>query len=238
MSTKKCSKCGEVKELSQFSKRTLKSGKISYQPKCKDCNRAYREEHDVAIKIGKARHYMQNKAEIRKTCNEKYQCNKDIINETLRHRYNTDSEYRERVKAWNKKSAIKNKDLTTEYKRIWSYNRRHTNVNYKLKGNLSKRILYAVKAQHTVKSKRSQELLGCSMSKIRNYIESLFKEGMSWDNYGRFGWHVDHIRPCSSFDLTDPEQQKKCFHYTNLQPLWAEENLKKGDKWSETSEER
>jgi hypothetical protein len=59
-------------------------------------------------------------------------------------------------------------------------------------------------------------------------MESLFLEGMSWDNYGK--WHIDHIRPCSSFDLSDTEQQKICFNYKNLQPLWAEDNLRKGAK--------
>ena len=55
---------------------------------------------------------------------------------------------------------------------------------------------------------------------------------MSWDNHGYDGWHVDHIRPCASFDLTDEEQVRKCFHYTNLQPLWAKDNLRKGSEWN------
>ena len=53
---------------------------------------------------------------------------------------------------------------------------------------------------------------------------------MTWKNYGRNGWHIDHILPCSSFDLTDPEQRRKCFHYTNLQPLWEIDNIRKSDK--------
>jgi hypothetical protein len=68
------------------------------------------------------------------------------------------------------------------------------------------------------------------MDQLKQYIETLFKPGMTWGNHGNFGWHLDHIIPCSSFDLTDVEQQKKCFHYTNLQPLWAKDNIKKGSK--------
>ena len=71
------------------------------------------------------------------------------------------------------------------------------------------------------KSKSSIELLGCNVDFLKEYIESKFTSGMSWDNRGIHGWHIDHILPCASFDLSDPEQQKQCFHYTNLQPLWA-----------------
>ena len=71
-------------------------------------------------------------------------------------------------------------------------------------------------------------MLGCSIEFFMEYIEKQFKSGMTWQNYG--AWHVDHVRPCASFDLTDHEQQKICFHYSNLQPLWAVDNLKKGAK--------
>ena len=67
------------------------------------------------------------------------------------------------------------------------------------------------------------------MEFFMKYIEAQFKPGMTWERYGE--WHVDHIRPCASFDLTDPKQQKICFHYSNLQPLWAADNIKKGAKW-------
>ena len=77
------------------------------------------------------------------------------------------------------------------------------------------------------KAEKTELLLGCSVEFARRYLESLFLPGMTWDNHGE--WHIDHIRPCASFsDLTQLEQQQECCHYTNLQPLWAEDNLSKG----------
>jgi hypothetical protein len=73
------------------------------------------------------------------------------------------------------------------------------------------------------------EYIGCSIEHLKDYLQSKFENGMTWENYGK--WHIDHIRPCASFDLTDIEQQKICFNYKNLQPLWAEDNFKKSDKW-------
>ena len=81
-----------------------------------------------------------------------------------------------------------------------------------------------------IERKEIQELVGCSMDQLKEHLERQFTEGMTWDNYGFYGWHIDHIIPCVSFDLTDIEQQKKCFHYTNLQPLWAKDNLSKGSR--------
>jgi hypothetical protein len=86
-----------------------------------------------------------------------------------------------------------------------------------------------MKRQGGKKSDSFLELVGKSPKDLIAYIESLFKDGMSWDNYGQ--WHLDHIRPCASFDLSDPSQQKQCFHWSNLQPLWATENLRKNSRF-------
>lgn len=74
---------------------------------------------------------------------------------------------------------------------------------------------------------RTEQLLGCSYEELVAHLTSLFQEGMTWENYGE--WQVDHKRPLSSFDLTDPAQLAQAAHYTNLQPLWWSDNLSKGD---------
>jgi len=83
------------------------------------------------------------------------------------------------------------------------------------------------------KSLKTVQYLGCSIAELMEYLQKQWQPGMSWDNHALNGWHIDHIRPCASFDLTDIEQQKLCFHYTNLQPLWAEDNLRKSKTWEE-----
>ena len=76
--------------------------------------------------------------------------------------------------------------------------------------------------------KSSFDFIGCSIDELKEHLSSQFTEGMSWENYGE--WHIDHIKPCASFDLSILEEQQKCFHYSNLKPLWALDNLKKGAK--------
>jgi hypothetical protein len=97
--------------------------------------------------------------------------------------------------------------------------------------NARQRLIKVIKRQGGRKSASFVALVGISPSQLIAHIESLFQAGMSWDNYGQ--WHLDHIRPCSSFDLTDPEQQSRCFNWTNLQPLWAADNLRKSSSWLE-----
>ena len=102
--------------------------------------------------------------------------------------------------------------------------------NYWISNNLRKIIHGVFRRRSSLKYKnlRSQELLGDSFETVRAHIESLFKPGMSWDNYGK--WHMDHIIPCVSFDLKCPVQQLACFHWSNLQPLEHIKNCTKGSK--------
>ena len=145
--------------------------------------------------------------------------NKDHINEVRRKRRQTE-EGAKRVAADNKRYGIKHrKKLTQKY-----LNRRRTDPNFKILTILRGRIKDVLKGHS--KSDSTINILGCTIEELWIHLESKFTEGMTRQNHGK--WHVDHIIPCASFDLTKPEQQVKCFHYTNLQPLWALDNLKKG----------
>lgn len=90
------------------------------------------------------------------------------------------------------------------------------------------RIGNAIRSGH--KTLKSIELTGCSLQDLKVYIEAKFDNGMTWKNFGK--WHIDHIKPCSKFDLTKADQQKECFNFRNLQPLWAKDNLKKHASWT------
>ena len=102
------------------------------------------------------------------------------------------------------------------------------NPHAKIAQNLRSRMRKTIRSQF--KSDHSLSILGCSAQEWKIYLENKFTDGMSWENYGE--WQIDHIVPCASFDLTKEEYQRKCFHYTNTQPLWKHENYKKGCKIS------
>ena len=107
--------------------------------------------------------------------------------------------------------------------------RQKTDPAFRLLSALRCRTRSALKGKG--KSKRTMMLVGCTLAELRAHLENQFVAGMSWENYGK--WHVDHIRPCVSFDLLDPDQQAKCFHFSNLQPLWAIDNFRKSGKWAQ-----
>jgi len=125
--------------------------------------------------------------------------------------------------AWKKEWAATHKEKRKEYEKRHQEN----NIGRRIRINLSRRIRNALDEQNTTKTNHTIELIGCSIGFFKKYIEDLFLEGMAWDNYGRKGWHLDHIIPCASFDLTNLEEQKKCFHYSNQRPLWNKDNNQK-----------
>ena len=131
---------------------------------------------------------------------------------------------RDKVRACSRLDYYKNKSRRIEVHSLYIKNRRQTDPMFRLRMNLRRRIGLAL----TTKQGKTMDLVGCSISALREHLETQFKDGMSWENYG--AWHVDHIRPLRSFDLSDELQCKQSCHYTNLQPLWAADNLSKGGK--------
>ncbi len=128
------------------------------------------------------------------------------------------------ISQWRKENREKICDAFKTYEK----KRKQTDPIFKLMKTLRSRLGNALKYKSAKKKLSTLDLTGCSVAFLKEYLEKMFKDGMTWENHG--SWHIDHIIPCSSFNLIDVDEQKKCFHYTNLQPLWAEENLKKGSK--------
>ena len=116
-------------------------------------------------------------------------------------------------------------------KKCIAYNKKKYNTDpyFKVVCCMRSRISKLLKQKNADKYNKFYNYLGCSKQDFILYFQAKFKEVMTWENHGE--WHIDHIKPCSSFNLLNEEEQKKCFHYTNLQPLWASENLSKGSKY-------
>lgn len=154
------------------------------------------------------KYYLENKNNIRISQKEYYSNNKEII--------------RAQQKEYSKLYCKNNRDKLNEYSR----NRRRQDPIHKMKNILRTRIYYFLKSKSFIKNKKTEDIIGCCYDDFKKHIEELFKENMSWENHGE--WHIDHIIPLDSA-ITDCDILKLC-NYKNLQPLWANENLKKSNK--------
>ena len=135
---------------------------------------------------------------------------------------------REKLKQKTLEYRIKHRKIIRVRQYKYVAIKRKTDPYFKLMDNLRSRI-YCVLKGKIKKSTRTLNLLGVeNISEVKLHLESQFKNGMTWSNHGE--WHIDHIKPCASFNLICPVQQLACFHYKNLQPLWASENMRKGAK--------
>lgn len=124
------------------------------------------------------------------------------------------------------KWAKENPEYYRNYHRKWRKERYKNDLEFKLKCIGRSRIYSALQGKY--KDETFIGLIGCTTKELIEHLESQFDEKMSWENHGE--WHIDHIKPCDAFDLSNEEERFKCFHYSNLQPLWAQENLRKGAK--------
>lgn len=163
---------------------------------------------------------------------EWYENNKDKISSKQK-AWREDN--KDKRKAYNEAYNETNKDKRKTYRktnkdkiRVHLNNKLKTDIQFKLSHNLRARLHSAIKGNYKVGS--AVKDLGCTVEELKQYLESKFQSGMSWDNWSSDGWHIDHIKPLASFDLMDRQQLLEACHYTNLQPLWANENLTKSDK--------
>lgn len=216
-----CTKCKENKPLTNYFKdKRAKDGHLS---KCKVCVLKYQRDNADRIRDYRKKYFQRPevKEKTYKWSKKYKENNKDKVRATnKKYRENNVNKIRASDKKYRQRPDVKektNKRLKQRYR---------TDINFRLANNLRCRLRSALSGKN--KSASTLALLGCSVDHLKKHLEKQFQPGMTWKN--KNDWHIDHIIPCASFDLCDPIQQQQCFHYSNLQPLWAAENLSKNDK--------
>lgn len=204
MDKKFCTKCEQEKLTIEFNKNKRQND--GFQSHCKVCQKEYIQQNKSQLKIYYKDWFSENKQQ-RNEYNKK-------------HRKKNLQKYKDYNKKYRSKLSYKERKRNYESKK-----RKSCNI-FRIKNNLRKRIGSFFKGKG--KSKSTEKLLGCSYQDFIVYLENKFTDGMSWQNYGLHGWHIDHITPLSS--AQDELSLETLCHYTNLQPLWAKDNLSKGDK--------
>jgi len=211
--------------------------------KIKEYYKKYRLENKEKIKEHRKKYNLESKEKIKEKIKEKfkehrrkyYLENKEKFKEKFKEHY---LKNKERIKVYQRKYHNENyKDKFRVYLKNYKSKKRKNDVNFKLIENLRNRIRYIIKFEP--KQSKTLEYLGCSAGQLREHLKKQFITGMTLDNYGRgIGkWSIDHVIPCEVFGIYKEknlekreEKLKKCFHYTNLQPLWFDENVRKSDK--------
>jgi hypothetical protein len=248
MKTKTCTKCKKEKTLNQFGKDKKTKDKLNYW--CRECNKKYRNKNKEKITEYRKEHkeerkkwYREHREEIKeynKKHNEKrskymrmwYQKHKiKILKKRKKYFHDYRQTHKKEIIKYRKEYYQKHKKDILLKRKHYKRDRLKTDLNFKITQYLRTRIWWALKENS--KSKHTIKLVGCSIEFLKKYLKSKFKKGMNWSNYGK--WHIDHIRPCASFDLSKAEEQRKCFNYKNLQPLWAEDNLKKHTQYNRSN---
>jgi hypothetical protein len=218
MQNKVCSKCGIERDISEFTKNSQK--KDGLHPSCKECYKNfYKKNKDLILTRNKL--WKTNNPEIKKQADINYRLNNPL------QRRKSDKIYREKNSEIIKLRKKIWRDNNPNYHNEYEKNRKETDSLFKLTKILRLRFYHILKNKNLNKETKTFEIVGCTPEFLKNYIENKFSEGMSWDLMGQH-IHIDHIIPLSSAK-TKEELYKLC-HYTNLQPLWATDNLKKSNK--------
>lgn len=207
METKICSKCGINKELSEFGKR--KDSKSGFRSECKSCFKEYHK----SWRVSNPKKYLQYDERYKKNNPTSFNLKKKTYKE----------KHKEKIREYNRQWRINNKEYINNY----SKNRQKTDPLFHLIILVRNRINNFLQIRKITKRNTTIEIVGCTPEFLKHHIESQFTEGMSWELLGKL-IHIDHIIPLSSAQ-TEEEIYKLC-HYTNLQPLWWCDNLKKSNK--------
>jgi len=201
-------------------KEYLKQYYLDNKENLKQYDKQYYLDNREKISEQKKEYYLDNKEKILESSKEYHLNNRGKILKQKKEYY---LDNREKLLGRQKQYNLENKPKRNAY----VSNKRKTDLAFALTDNLRTRLKQALNGKN--KSKSTLKLLGCTVKYLIQHLEKQFQPGMNWEN--RHLFHIDHIRPCSSFDLTDPKQQSECFNYKNLQPLWAQDNMVKGAKW-------
>ncbi len=216
-----CSKCLHPKSHEEFATDSrLKSGKKNICKLCDNLRSSQYQKDNLVSVLAKNRNWYRANP-------DKVIGYRSRINNRNKQRYSSDASYRKRRQrsAYDYRSNPDNK-LVINVKKRELRDKYAKNPLWRIVQNLRRRLNFALHGQRKVAS--TMRIVGCDAQALRSHLEALFVTGMSWDNYGQ--WHIDHIKPCTQFDMSIPTEQYKCFHYSNLQPLWAKDNLSKGGR--------
>lgn len=230
--SKRC-RFGFKYECKECAKDEIEKYRKENKNKIRETAREWEEKHKEEIKERQKKQYLKNKESDNERSRNYYKDNKKELRiKYKKYRDNYYAENREKKLKYTKDYRNKNREKINKKAREYE----KTDVNSRMRRNLSSRIRIAVKVQSSNKAYKTMELIGCKIEDLRSHLESKFVTGMSWENYGRrqgkWGWEIDHIVPCACFDLTKEEEQKKCFHWTNLQPLWRRDNSSKNHSFN------
>jgi hypothetical protein len=229
METKVCTKCDVEKNICEFGK--LKSSKDGYRYFCKKCRNNIEKTYEGDnVSKRKKKWRNSNKEKIK---NHYQETRQTILDYQKKYREENLGKIKERGKKYyniNKKEILdKNKVYkknTKNIRNIYESNKKKNNPVYSLLCGMRSRLCNYLKKSDITKRNKTFDIVGCDPQFLKEHLENQFIDGMGWDNRGE--WHIDHIIPLSSAK-TEDELYKLC-HYTNLQPLWAEDNLKKSNK--------